>query len=69
MRHELVTKNRTEIIAALEGFTARIPVRRMGTPDDMAKAVLFLASAAAGCMAGASIVVDGVVTSLVTRSL
>ncbi len=45
--------------AMVDGFSARIPMRRMGTPDDIAKAVLFLAFPASGYMTGASMVVDG----------
>ncbi len=40
-------------------FTARIPLGRMGEPDDIAKAVLFLASAASDYMTGSLVVVDG----------
>lgn len=43
----------------MDGFTARIPMRRMGVPDDIAKVVLFLASDAAGYMTGSLVVVDG----------
>jgi 2-deoxy-D-gluconate 3-dehydrogenase len=45
-----------EMIAA---FTARIPLRRMGVPDDVAKVVLFLASGASDYMTGSLLVVDG----------
>lgn len=38
---------------------AKIPMRRMGMPEDIAGAVVFLASPAASYMTGASIVVDG----------
>lgn len=40
-------------------FAARIPLKRMGIPDDIGKAVLFLASDLAGYMTGAQVVVDG----------
>ena len=43
----------------MQAFTARIPLRRMGAPDDIAKVVLFLASAASDYMTGSVIVVDG----------
>lgn len=42
-----------------QAFTARIPLRRMGIPDDIAKVVLFLASSAADYMTGSVVVVDG----------
>jgi 2-deoxy-D-gluconate 3-dehydrogenase len=40
-------------------FLARIPMRRLGEPDDVAKVALFLASAAADYMTGSCLVVDG----------
>jgi 2-deoxy-D-gluconate 3-dehydrogenase len=43
----------------LESFRARLPLGRMGEPDDIAKVVLFLASAAADYMTGSVILVDG----------
>ena len=42
-----------------QGFLARVPIARVGTPDDVATAVLFLASQAAAYITGASLVVDG----------
>lgn len=38
---------------------AKIPMQRMGDPDDIAKAAVFLASDAASYMTGSSVVVDG----------
>ena len=43
----------------IEAFSARIPVGRMGEPDDIAKVVLFLASDMSSYMTGEIIVVDG----------
>lgn len=43
----------------LQAFTARIPLRRMGVPDDIAAVVLFLASDASNYMTGSVVVVDG----------
>jgi 2-deoxy-D-gluconate 3-dehydrogenase len=43
----------------LEAFMARIPMKRMGEPDDIAKAVLFLASDMSSYMTGSQVVVDG----------
>lgn len=40
-------------------FMARLPLGRMGKPDDVAKVVLFLASAAADYMTGSVVLVDG----------
>jgi len=40
----------------------RIPLRRVGAPDDIVGAVLFLASTDAGLMTGASIAIDGGMT-------
>jgi NAD(P)-dependent dehydrogenase (short-subunit alcohol dehydrogenase family) len=42
-----------------EAFFSRIPMRRWGTPEDMAAASLFLASDDAGYISGANLVVDG----------
>lgn len=43
----------------MEAFMARIPIHRMGEPDDIGKAVLFLASDLSSYMTGSQIVVDG----------
>ncbi|OGF65934.1 SDR family oxidoreductase [Candidatus Giovannonibacteria bacterium RIFCSPLOWO2_02_FULL_43_11b] len=43
----------------LEVFLAKIPMRRMGDPDDIGKVALFLASDLASYMTGSQIVVDG----------
>lgn len=43
----------------LETFLAKIPMGRMGEPDDIGKVVLFLASDASSYMTGVQIVVDG----------
>ncbi len=42
-----------------KAFMARIPLGRMGEPDDIAKVALFLASTASDYMTGSLIVVDG----------
>jgi NAD(P)-dependent dehydrogenase (short-subunit alcohol dehydrogenase family) len=47
-------------IPGLEGaFLDRIPMRRWGTPEDMAAAALFLASEDAGYISGSNLFVDG----------
>jgi len=45
--------------AGLREFMARIPLGRMGTADDVARAALFLASELSGYMTGCTIPVDG----------
>jgi 2-dehydro-3-deoxy-D-gluconate 5-dehydrogenase len=45
--------------AALEAMTQRIPMKRFGDPDEIARVALFLASDLAGFMTGAQVVVDG----------
>jgi len=43
----------------LEAFLAKIPMKRMGEPDDIGKVALFLASDMSSYMTGTQIVVDG----------
>lgn len=43
----------------LEGMIARTPLRRMGQPEDIANAYVWLASDAAGYITGATLSVDG----------
>jgi 3-oxoacyl-[acyl-carrier protein] reductase len=43
----------------LEGALERIPLKRLGTPEDMAGAALFLASPLSSYIVGQTIVVDG----------
>lgn len=45
-----------------EASIRRIPLRRMGTPEDMAGAALFLASALSAYITGQTLVVDGGLT-------
>ena len=54
-----VTTDRPE---RLEATLRKIPLRRMGTPEDMAGAALFLASPLAAYVTGQTLVVDGGLT-------
>lgn len=45
--------------SAVQAFMAKIPMRRMGEPDDIGKVALFLASDMSSYMTGEQIVVDG----------
>ena len=42
-----------------EEYKAAIPAKRFGTPEEVAAAVAFLASEAAGCINGHTLRVDG----------
>jgi 3-oxoacyl-[acyl-carrier protein] reductase len=54
-----MTKVTTSNPKRLEGALARIPLKRLGTPADMAGAALFLASPLSSYVLGQTIVVDG----------
>ncbi|MCL6471383.1 MAG: SDR family oxidoreductase [Firmicutes bacterium] len=43
----------------LQSLTARIPIGRMGEPDDIATVALFLASDASSYITGSFVVIDG----------
>jgi len=49
---------------ARQGFLSRSPVKRFGTPDEVARAILFLVSADATYVVGHELVVDGGVSLL-----
>ncbi|HVW69109.1 MAG TPA: SDR family oxidoreductase [Steroidobacteraceae bacterium] len=49
--------------SARRELVGRMPLGRMGTPDDIAAALLFLASAEAGYISGAELTIDGAVTA------
>jgi NAD(P)-dependent dehydrogenase (short-subunit alcohol dehydrogenase family) len=48
-----------EDVAEFLASSAERPIRRLGTPDDTARAVLYLASEAASWVTGTTLVVDG----------
>ena len=54
-----MTKVTTANPKRLEGAIARIPLKRLGTPADMAGAALFLASPLSSYVTGQTLVVDG----------
>ncbi|HEY0435942.1 MAG TPA: SDR family oxidoreductase [Phenylobacterium sp.] len=54
-----LTKVTTENPQRMEGALRSIPLGRMGTPQDMAGAALFLASPLAGYVVGQTLIVDG----------
>ena len=54
-----MTKVTTANPKRLEGALSRIPLRRLGTPEDMAGAALFLASPLSSYIVGQTIIVDG----------
>ena len=49
--------------AIMQGFADRLPMGRMGTSDEMAGAILFLASDDASYITGTNLVVDGGLTA------
>ena len=48
-----------DLAAARQRAVAQHPIGRLGTPTDIAKGIVFLASDEAGFMTGAGLVVDG----------
>jgi NAD(P)-dependent dehydrogenase (short-subunit alcohol dehydrogenase family) len=63
----LVTRARNlgtnDVEAARRQVIERLPIGRMGTPDDIAKGIVFLASDDAAFMTGAGLVIDGGITA------
>lgn len=54
-----VTQGKPLDPAVMEKFLAKIPMKRIGEPDDIGKVALFLASDMSSYMTGSQIVVDG----------
>jgi len=48
---------------AVQEVAARMPLKRLGTPEDIARAVLFLASEDAAWITGAALTIDGGITA------
>ena len=63
----LVTRARNlgtnDVEAARAQIIERLPIGRMGTPTDIAKGIVFLASDDAAFMTGAGLVIDGGITA------
>src|SRR5690349_12916980 len=56
---ELTRDARRQVAGLHERVLARTPAGRWGTPEDLARIAVFLASAASGFITGAAIPVDG----------
>jgi NAD(P)-dependent dehydrogenase (short-subunit alcohol dehydrogenase family) len=50
--------------ASAQKFIAQIPMKRFGTPEEMAQAVLFLSTSDSAYILGAEIAVDGGISQL-----
>jgi NAD(P)-dependent dehydrogenase (short-subunit alcohol dehydrogenase family) len=63
----LVTRARNlgtnDVEMARRQVIERLPIGRLGTPDDIAKGILFLASDDASFMTGSALVIDGGITA------
>lgn len=55
----ITTPGTKDMVKMMEAFLAKIPMHRMGEPDEIGKVALFLASDMSSYMTGAQIVVDG----------
>ncbi|AKU96653.1 3-oxoacyl-[acyl-carrier protein] reductase [Labilithrix luteola] len=56
------TATKAEATSIEEGLASRIPLRRLGRPDEVARVALFLASDESSFMTGEEVVVDGGLT-------
>ena len=48
-----------EMPAVVDNVSAKVPMGRMGTPDEIANGILFLASDESSYITGAELVIDG----------
>ena len=56
---ETFTDNEEQVRAVKENFASTVPLGRLGQPDEIGKAALFLASSDSSFIAGAELFVDG----------
>lgn len=61
---ETVAKTREEVEKIKQGFSSQVPLGRIGRPDEMAKAALFLASNDSSFSTGIDLVADGGMTQI-----
>jgi len=59
MQTPTTDQQNTDTAKNIDAFTAKIPMHRMGEPDEIGKVALFLASDLSSYMTGTQIVVDG----------
>lgn len=59
VQKNMPTPKGVDMSKLMESFLAKIPMHRMGEPDDIGKVALFLASDLSSYMTGSQIVVDG----------
>ncbi len=59
MQASMLTTGDVDMTKVLESFLAKIPMHRMGEPDDIGKVALFLASEMSSYITGTQVIVDG----------
>ncbi|MEK7611502.1 MAG: SDR family NAD(P)-dependent oxidoreductase [Patescibacteria group bacterium] len=59
MQGKMKVPDGVDMTKMMEAFLGKIPMHRLGEPDEIGKAVLFLASEMSSYMTGSQIVVDG----------